>query len=45
MFENVKYIIGFGIQYKGERINLDLDYFKVDHNIIGTTNSSKRKDK
>lgn len=35
VFGYVKYTICFGIQYGGEQIYSDLDYFTVDHNIIG----------
>ena len=44
IFGYIKYTISFGIQYGGEQIYSDLDYFTVDHNIIGYAGTSKRGD-
>lgn len=44
VFGYVKYKIGFGIQYVEEQIYSDLDYFIVDHNIIGYAGISKKED-
>lgn len=41
IFEYIKYIISFGIQYGREQIYSDLNYFTVDHNIIGYVGISK----
>lgn len=35
IFGYIKYTISFSIQYRGEQIFADLDYFAIDHNIIG----------
>ncbi len=43
MFEYVKYTISFCVQYRGEQIFADLDYFTVDHNIIGYAGISKKE--
>ena len=40
----VKYTISFGIKYGGEQIFADLDYFTVDHNIIGYASTSKKEE-
>ncbi len=44
MFGYVKYTISFGIQYGGKQIFADLDYFTVDHNIIGYAGTSKKEE-
>ncbi len=44
MLRYVKYTISFGIQYGGEQIHADLDYFTVDHNIIGYAGTSKNEE-
>ena len=44
VFGYVKYTISFVIQYGGEQIFTDLDYFTVDHNIIGYAGTSKKED-
>ena len=44
VFGYVKYTISFGIQYGGEQIYADLDYFTVDHNIIGYAGTSKKEE-
>lgn len=44
VFGYIKYTIGFGIQYGGKEVYNDLDYFTVDHNIIGYAGTSKRDD-
>lgn len=44
VFGYVKYIIGFGIQYEGEQIYLDLNYFIIDYNIIGYADIFKKED-
>ena len=44
IFGYIKYTISFGIQYGGEQIYSDLDYFTVDHNIIGYAGTSKKED-
>ena len=42
VFGYVKYTISFGIKYGGEQIYADLDYFTLDHNIIGYADTSKK---
>ncbi len=44
VFGYVKYTISFGIQYGGEQIFADLDYFTLDHNIIGYASKSKKEE-
>ena len=44
VFGYVKYTVSFGIQYGGENVYADLDYFTVDHNIIGYAGTSKKKE-
>ena len=44
IFGYIKYTISFGIQYGGEQIYSDLDYFTIDHNIIGYAETSKKED-
>ena len=44
IFGYIKYTISFGIQYGREQIYSDLDYFTVDHNIIGYAGTSKKGD-
>ncbi len=44
VFEYDQYTISFGIQYGGEQIYTDLDYFTVDHNIIGYAATSKKEE-
>lgn len=43
IFKYIKYIISFGIQYREKQIYLDLDYFTVDHNIIGNARIFTKK--
>ncbi len=43
VFGYVKYTISFGIQYGGEQIFAELDYFTLDHNIIGYAVTSKKE--
>ncbi len=43
IFGYIKYTISFGIQYGGEQIYSELDYFTVDHNIIGYAGTSEKE--
>lgn len=44
LFGYIKYTVSFGIQYGGDKIYGDLDYFTVDHNVIGYAGTSKKED-
>ena len=44
IFGYIKYTISFSIQYGGEQIYSDLDYFTVDYNIIDYAETSKKGD-